>query len=138
QLSEYRCLIAAAGPYFEHIIVRLQVQQLGHQRNDKRLRDGLSVTDRQRTVLIGRMRGLGRDKSLPPDRSQRCRHMRRQLRSARPTGGLAHLEHDLLQQCRWFVHRLQSSAVAAPYATEDGRWFCQSRLVSRTIQLKSG
>jgi hypothetical protein len=34
-------------------MVRLHAQQVGHQRDDERLRDGLAIADRQRSVGIG-------------------------------------------------------------------------------------
>src|SRR5205807_9638788 len=49
----FRSLIADAGADLQRHVARLQLEQIGHQRYDEGLRDGLAVADRQRRVEIG-------------------------------------------------------------------------------------
>src|SRR6185436_15596414 len=43
-------LIPEAGPDFEHRVLRLDIEQIGHQRDDEGLRDRLVEADRQRRI----------------------------------------------------------------------------------------
>ncbi len=52
QLRQDRGLVARAGADLEHLRLRRQLQQLGHQRHDVRLRDRLAVADGQRRVVV--------------------------------------------------------------------------------------
>ena len=52
-LRQHRRLVAAAGSDLEHLGTGRQLEQIGHQRHDVRLRDGLPFADRQRPVAVG-------------------------------------------------------------------------------------
>ena len=49
---QHRRLVARTGPNLEHHVVRLGLEEVGHQRHDEGLRDGLAVADLDRTVVI--------------------------------------------------------------------------------------
>ncbi len=53
QAGQYRGLVAESGADVEHSVIGLDVEQLGHQRDDEGLRDGLAVADRQRLIQVG-------------------------------------------------------------------------------------
>ena len=52
--GKHRCLVAGAGANLQYDVIRLEIKQFRHQRDDEGLRNGLGMTDRQRSVLIGR------------------------------------------------------------------------------------
>src|SRR5262245_43390858 len=52
QTREDGGLIARSSADLEHGIVRPDLHEIGHQSDDEWLRDGLAVTDRQRTICI--------------------------------------------------------------------------------------
>ena len=55
QLAEYRCLVAATGPDFQHpaqFAIAAVAQQFGHARHHAGFGNGLSQTDGQTGVLI--------------------------------------------------------------------------------------
>ena len=53
QLREHRRLISRAGADLEGAPAWLDLEQVGHERNDVGLRDGLAVTDGQGAVRVG-------------------------------------------------------------------------------------
>ncbi len=70
---------------------RLQVHEIGHQRDDVRLRDGLAVADRQRAVAVGGVHLVRRARSdaaarrpAPPSRADRRRAARSRPRCRAP------------------------------------------------------
>ena len=46
-------LIPEPGANFEHRVIGLDIEQVGHQRDDKRLRDRLLEADRKRRIGVG-------------------------------------------------------------------------------------
>ena len=52
-MGEDSGLVARAGAHLEDDMVRPHAHEVGHQRDDERLRDGLTMADRQRSVGIG-------------------------------------------------------------------------------------
>ena len=52
-MRHHRRLVARAGADLEHLVVRFRARQIGHQRHDVGLRDGLPVADRQAAGSVG-------------------------------------------------------------------------------------
>ena len=52
ELREHGGAVTGAGPDLEQTVGRAQRQQLGHARDDQRLRDRLAAADRQRAVVV--------------------------------------------------------------------------------------
>ncbi len=75
QLREDRGLIADAGADLQRHVARLQLEQIGHQRYDEGLRDGLAVADRQRRVEIGIGLQLQRHEFVAGDLAHRLDHL---------------------------------------------------------------
>ena len=63
--GQYGGLIAGAGPHLQHDIITFRPQQVGHQGDQRRLRDRLVMADGQRPVLIG-IAAQGRGHELMP------------------------------------------------------------------------
>ena len=120
KLGKHRSLIARAGAYLEYGVLWLQVEQLGHQGDDKRLRNRLTVPDRQRPVLVGRILGARCHKCLAPDLGERCGNPWRKRRAACPMCSLVHLGSDLGQQCRALIHGAIPTTVSALRAKPSG------------------
>ena len=76
QLGEHRRLVAGAGADLEHDVLRRGAEQVGHQRHDEGLRDGLAVADRQRAVLVGAGGLLGGDEGVARHAAHRRQHAR--------------------------------------------------------------
>ena len=53
QAGEHGRVIARAGAHVEHAVVRAQLEQLAHPRDDERLGDRLPAADAQRDVVVG-------------------------------------------------------------------------------------
>ena len=71
QLGQQRRLVAEPGSHLEHRVIAPHVEQIGHQRVDIRLRDGLAAADRQRRIDIGEAAQLDRHEFVarhPADR----------------------------------------------------------------------
>ncbi len=110
EIGQDRGLVARAGADLEHPRAGLQAQQMGHQRDHQRLRDGLAMADRQRPVVVGlRPRG-------PPARSARAAP-RAAPRARAGRGGRRR------RRCRSSAPRARSSrpAHAAPRASRRPR-----------------
>ena len=58
-LGENRCLISRPGTDLEHLVPRLDLEQLGHPGHDVGLRDGLTVSDGQRVIFVGLVEIIG-------------------------------------------------------------------------------
>ena len=56
--------IARTGAHFEHLVARLELQQLDHAGDDVRLGNGLARLDRQRRVLVGELGEMLRHERL--------------------------------------------------------------------------
>ena len=54
QRCQDRRLITQPGADFEHVVGRLQLEQIGHQGNDERLRDRLAAAAGQGHVVVGK------------------------------------------------------------------------------------
>jgi hypothetical protein len=53
ELGQYRCLIARSRADFEHRVIGLEVHEIGHQRDDVRLRNRLAMADGEGAVFVG-------------------------------------------------------------------------------------
>ena len=74
-VREHRGLVAAAGADLEHVAELAAVaRELGHARDDPRLRDRLPVADRQRRVLVGADRQRFVDEDVARHRVHRGQH----------------------------------------------------------------
>ena len=58
-------LVTRAGADLEHGVLRGEVEQVRHQRDDVGLRDRLAMPDGQRMVGVGVPHGAGRDEAVP-------------------------------------------------------------------------
>ena len=74
QPREHGGLVAAAGADLEHVVVRAERGELGHECDDERLGDGLPVADRQRPVVVGGVVELGRHEAVPRHDPHRVEH----------------------------------------------------------------
>ena len=66
---ENRGLVAASRAYFQHSFVAAETQGGGHGCDDVRLRDGLTVADRQRRILVCTLAEIGGDKFVARHRA---------------------------------------------------------------------
>ena len=96
QLGEHGGLVAGAGPDLQHAVRALEVEQVGRQRDDVRLRDRLAVADRQRPVLVGLPGHRRRHEPMPLDAPHRRHDARRELRATGLAPGLAGHRRDLV------------------------------------------
>ncbi len=53
ELTENRGLVAETGSDLEHHIIRREIEQICHERNNERLRDGFFESDRKRNIGVG-------------------------------------------------------------------------------------
>src|SRR5262245_42098248 len=74
QLREDRRLVAQPGADLEHGIVFAEVQQIGHQRDNERLRDRLLEPDRKRNVGVGIRLKFDRYELMPRHLAYRTHH----------------------------------------------------------------
>src|SRR5512132_447260 len=74
ELREHGALVARARADLQDALVRRQVEQLAHERNDVRLRDRLPAADGKRAVLVG-VSALGFvDEEMPRHSPHRIEH----------------------------------------------------------------
>ena len=66
--------VTGPGPDLEHAVGRAQREQLGHARDDQRLRDRLPAADRQRAVLVRGVQLVRADEQLARYRRDRREH----------------------------------------------------------------
>ena len=76
QPRQHRCLIPRARAHLKDRLRAYQFQELGHQSDDVRLRDRLSLTDREWAVRIGKVPRLRRDEQVPGHCHHRLEHAR--------------------------------------------------------------
>ena len=88
ELGQHRRLIARPGAELERHVVGLRLQQIGHQRDDIGLRDGLAVADGERPVQVAEVLQIGRHEEVTRHPPHRLHHPGVQLRLADPLGGL--------------------------------------------------
>ena len=74
QLGEHRRLVARAGADVEDALVRREPEQLADRRHHEGLRDRLSASDRESTVLVGEMAKLLGNEALARHPSHRLEH----------------------------------------------------------------
>ena len=65
QPGEHRRLVARAGADLEHPCTAIDFQRLGHDRDRRRMGDGLPVADRQRPILVGTLAQRFVHKEMP-------------------------------------------------------------------------
>jgi hypothetical protein len=53
EMGEDRCLVTRAGAHLKDGIVRPDANQVGHESDDERLRNGLTIADWQRPIGVG-------------------------------------------------------------------------------------
>ncbi|MGY4339881.1 hypothetical protein ACVWW3_004787 [Bradyrhizobium sp. LM2.9] len=63
-LTQDSCRVAGASAYFENAVAGLYLGRLDHQRDDVRLRDGLTFADRQWAIFVGEFFETGFDENL--------------------------------------------------------------------------
>jgi hypothetical protein len=64
-------VVPAAGPDFEHLVARVQRQQVGHDRHHVRGADRLALADGERAVGVGGLAPARRDELVTWDRPHR-------------------------------------------------------------------
>ena len=74
QLGEHRRLIARPGAELEGDVVGLRRQQIGHQRDDVGLRDGLPVADGERPVQVAHVLQIRRHEEMARHAAHRLHH----------------------------------------------------------------
>ena len=72
--SQDRRGVAGAGADFQHAVLRLQLECLGHQGHDVGLRNGLPLLDRQGPIEVGKLGQLGRQERFTRHRFHRGQH----------------------------------------------------------------
>src|SRR6516164_3512940 len=72
--GKYGRRIARTGTDFEYLFAASECQCLGHERDDIGLRDCLSFLDRQRSIFVGKLAKLRRQKGFTSHASHGIEH----------------------------------------------------------------
>ncbi len=97
QLRQHRTLVARTGTDLQHRGISVHRKQLGHQRHDIGLGDGLAMTDRERPVGIGKKLHLRWNELMARHRFHRLHHLFGEFRVAGVAAGNLHLEANILE-----------------------------------------
>ncbi len=97
EFGQNRRLVAKPGTDLEHLVGRRQIQQLGHQPDDERLRNGLFEADRQRHVGVGIALQFERHELVPRYLADGLHHPHAEARSASLHAGALRVGGDLLK-----------------------------------------
>ena len=98
QFGQHRCLITGAGADFQNCVSALGVEQLGHERDDVGLGNGLAVPYRQGPVGIGQRAVRRGHEAMARHLGYGCHHARAEYRPTGFSAGIARHGFDLFQQ----------------------------------------